>query len=197
MRFGTSFCGKFLLLLFLIVIVSILIDKNNYFKNKIQSKYKKIDQDEGYCLVKQAKKNLTLNLDPPKEFKPFKFYSESRIHKIFNDAYYSIMFQEIKLGGHYEPTVCKSRSKLAIIVSYRDREQNLNTFLLNIHPYLMSFRLNYTIFLVEQVKDEHFNKGMLYNAAYREIIQNKRFGYEFDCILLHDIDLLPTGKIKN
>ena len=42
----------------------------------------------------------------------------------------------LKLGGRYEPPYCLSRHQMAIIVPFRDREKNLELFLLNMHPFL-------------------------------------------------------------
>ncbi len=60
------------------------------------------------------------------------------------------------------------------------------------HPFLQRQELGYTIFVVEQQNDQLFNKGILMNAAFKEI--NKNFLNEFDCILFHDVDLIPSGR---
>jgi hypothetical protein len=60
------------------------------------------------------------------------------------------------------------------------------------HPFLQRQELGYTIFVVEQQNDQLFNKGILMNAAFKEI--NRNFLNEFDCILFHDVDLIPSGR---
>lgn len=54
-------------------------------------------------------------------------------------------------GGRYEPSECRSRHKLAIIVRYRDRAKHLAVFLRYMHPFLQRQQLNYTIFVIEQI----------------------------------------------
>lgn len=54
-------------------------------------------------------------------------------------------------GGQQAPLDCQARYKIAIIVPYRDRQSNLCTFLLNMHPILTKQQLDYTIFIVEQL----------------------------------------------
>jgi hypothetical protein len=59
------------------------------------------------------------------------------------------------------------------------------------HPYLQRQEIAYTIFVIEQINDQLFNKGILMNSAFKEIF-NKGKNY-FDCVLFHDVDLLPKG----
>ena len=42
----------------------------------------------------------------------------------------------LRLGGEWRPPHCVSRHQVAIIVPFRDRESNLELFLLNMHPFL-------------------------------------------------------------
>lgn len=42
--------------------------------------------------------------------------------------------------------------------------------------------------------DDAFNKGILMNAAFQQIFENK-IANTFDCLFFHDIDLVPIGKI--
>jgi hypothetical protein len=42
----------------------------------------------------------------------------------------------LKLGGRWRPPYCISRHKVAIIVPYRDRLNNLELFLRHMHPFL-------------------------------------------------------------
>ena len=59
-------------------------------------------------------------------------------------------FQIILAGGRYEPTECRARNKVAIVVPYRNRANHLNVFLHHIHPFLQRQQLAYTIFVIEQ-----------------------------------------------
>ena len=56
----------------------------------------------------------------------------------------------LKIGGKYEPSVCRPRHKIAIIVPYRKRHDHLAIFLRYMHPFLQRQQLHYTIFVVEQ-----------------------------------------------
>ena len=56
-----------------------------------------------------------------------------------------------EFSGHSSPKHCKARQKVAVLVPYRDREDHLKIFFLNMHPFLQKQLLDYTIFVVEQV----------------------------------------------
>ncbi|XP_060852312.1 beta-1,4-galactosyltransferase 4-like [Rhopalosiphum padi] len=92
-------------------------------------------------------------------------------------------------GGHQMPLDCEARYKIAILVPYKNRMDNLCTFLLNIHPFLTKQKLDYTIFVIEQFNDGKFNRGKLLNIGYTEALKLNNF----DCFFLHDVDLLPTN----
>ena len=59
------------------------------------------------------------------------------------------IFPYLAPGGRFQPTECTSRHRVAIIVPYRDREDHLRTFLLNIHKFLQPQQLDYAIYLGE------------------------------------------------
>lgn len=63
--------------------------------------------------------------------------------------------------GRYQPSECRARHLVAIVVPYRDRFEHLNIFLRNIHPFLQKQQLDYTIFIVEQAGNfwNHFPSG--------------------------------------
>ena len=65
--------------------------------------------------------------------------------KLVKDLSYTV-----KTGGKYEPTECRTRYNLAIVVPFRDREAHLMAFLANFHPFPQRQQLAYTIFIVEQ-----------------------------------------------
>ena len=56
----------------------------------------------------------------------------------------------VKEGGRYEPTECRARYNVAIVVPYRDRKAHLIAFLANLYPFLQRQQLAYTIFIIEQ-----------------------------------------------
>ncbi|XP_039276787.1 beta-1,4-galactosyltransferase 6 isoform X2 [Nilaparvata lugens] len=91
-------------------------------------------------------------------------------------------------GGFWQPRSCRARTRVALIVPYRNRLTHLTIFLRNMHPFLQSQQIGYGIFVVEQTADSQpFNKAMIMNAAFVEV--NKTG--QFSCYIFHDIDLLP------
>lgn len=58
---------------------------------------------------------------------------------------------ELTPGGHWKPTWCIPRQRIAIIVPYRDRPFHLNAFIRVIHPFMQRQLHYYTIFVIEQV----------------------------------------------
>ena len=90
-------------------------------------------------------------------------------------------------------TKCIPMERIAILVPYRDREDNLNSFLAYMHFYLQKQEKAYKIFVIEQSNENKvFNKGRLYNMGFKYIIENEK-EWEFNCIILHDVDLLPVN----
>ncbi|KAJ8306817.1 hypothetical protein KUTeg_014901, partial [Tegillarca granosa] len=83
------------------------------------------------------------------------------IDKIFPVDRTSPSFQELEkefpflqIGGRYKPPDCIARHRVAIIVPYRNREENLKVFLKNLHPFLQSQQLDYGVVVLtkEQYK---------------------------------------------
>nr|XP_049706718.1 beta-1,4-N-acetylgalactosaminyltransferase bre-4-like [Helicoverpa armigera] len=97
---------------------------------------------------------------------------------------------DVMLGGYYAPAHCRSTYRVAVIVPYRDRKDNLAIFLRHLHPLLKKQLLEYRIFVVEQHGTEKFNKGSLYNIAF---LETQRFG-SWDCLVFHDVDLIPEHE---
>jgi hypothetical protein len=110
--------------------------------------------------------------------------------------------KRLSLGGRYEPEECIARHRVAIVVPYKNRLNNLNYFLNHMHPFLQKQQLAYQIVVVEQHNENLFNKGVLMNAGFLELIgsyENKELlanktnysAMPFDCVVFHDVDLLP------
>ena len=91
-------------------------------------------------------------------------------------------------GGASHPEECQSRQKVAIIVPYRDRAKHLEIFLHHMHPILQRQLLDYRILVVEQSKEEDFNRAALMNIGYAEAL---KIDEGFDCFVFHDVDLVP------
>ncbi|CAI2734801.1 unnamed protein product [Schistosoma spindalis] len=92
-----------------------------------------------------------------------------------------------KYVGLWRPTVCDPTEKLAVIVPYRNRDIHLRMFLEHMHAFLRNQLLMYTIFIINQDGETHFNRALLLNVGF---IESKRVT-NFDCFIFHDVDLLP------
>ena len=94
----------------------------------------------------------------------------------------------VKYGGYWIPN-CTYATKVAILVPYRNRPEQLEVFLSHMHPILQRQTLNYRVFVVEQIGNESFNKGAIYNIGF-----NRSCSYgDFECFVFHDIDLLSEN----
>jgi hypothetical protein len=111
-------------------------------------------------------------------------------------------------SGRWRPALCQARHRVAIIIPYKNRLDNLNYFLTHMHPFLQRQELEYQVFVVEQANDQLFNKGILMNAGFLEIMQlvsnasnkinlsSENRDFPFDCVIFHDVDLLPEGNFS-
>jgi len=81
------------------------------------------------------------------------------------------------------------KEKLTVLITYRDREENLKVFIPYFHNFMNRCFLDipYEIVIIEQGNDKPFNKGILYNAGFLITSGNT------DYYALHDIDVLPIS----
>lgn len=147
------------------------------------------------CIYEKANGSENFELDrfPPQSF-----------GLLNENIEYNIRNPGIRNGGHWFPSDCQPTTRIAIIIPYRNREDNLKAFLYNMHPFLQQQNLNYSIYVVEQVNNQSFNKGILMNSGFSEIIDKRSSesmrmlgSYQYDCVVFHDVDLLPTGFSKS
>ena len=124
-------------------------------------------------------------LIPPGLQGPIQVLLNDEVPKTFHDI--EVRFPQLSDGGSFKPTHCKTRHKVAIIVPYRDREEHLRAFLVNIHAFLSKQNTEYTVFIVEQFGSETFNRAMLMNVGAAEALKRG----DFQCFVFHDVDLLP------
>jgi len=76
--------------------------------------------------------------------------------------------------------------RLGVIVPYRKRPKQLETFLESIGDYLNS--IDHRIIVVDQDDDEDFNRGKLLNIGF---IEAKAQGCDY--VVFHDVDMLPIN----
>ena len=116
-----------------------------------------------------------------------KFNSETDNLNLLNEN--KIYGTRVSLGGYWKPPDCLSRSKIAIIIPYRDRFVHLAILLRNLHLILQRQLIDYRIFVTEQFgnKSLPFNKGRIMNAAFLEAL---KIDQNFQCFIFHDVDLI-------
>lgn len=105
----------------------------------------------------------------------------------FSISNQSIYHPNVLLGGSHQPKTCLARHKIAIIVPYRDRQEILRHFLYHTHLFLQRQQLDYRIYLCEQAYDKVFNKGIVMNSCFKEILKLEP---STPCFIMHDVDLL-------
>lgn len=95
---------------------------------------------------------------------------------------------DIQLGGYFKPKDCIARDRVAIVIPCRDRDHQIPILLKNLHPFLMRQQIEYQIFIIIQTRGYWFNKGALLNVGFVEAMKVQ----QWDCFILHDIDLVPS-----
>lgn len=90
-------------------------------------------------------------------------------------------------GGRYMPPDCRSRWKVAIIIPFRHRENHLKYWLHYLHPILRRQRIDYGIYIINQLGEDTFNRAKLLNVGYTEALKDA----EYDCFIFSDVDLIP------
>ncbi|XP_014667720.1 PREDICTED: beta-1,4-N-acetylgalactosaminyltransferase bre-4-like [Priapulus caudatus] len=93
----------------------------------------------------------------------------------------------VQQGGRWKPEDCLSQHRVAIIIPYRDRDENLRVLLNHLHPFLQKQQLDYAIYVIEQTSGRPFNRAKLFNVGYSEVIRDA----SRSCLVFHDVDLLP------
>jgi hypothetical protein len=93
------------------------------------------------------------------------------------------------VGGEYSPKDCNPLLKVAVIVPYRNRSQQLDLFLNFMHNFLQKQHLFYRIFIVNQADVLPFNRAKMMNYGAKVAMD---MGYP--CLILHDVDLLPLNS---
>nr|XP_025709190.1 beta-1,4-galactosyltransferase 5 isoform X1 [Callorhinus ursinus] len=105
------------------------------------------------------------------------------IHEIFSKD------PAIKLGGHWKPSDCVPRWKVAILIPFRNRHEHLPVLLRHLIPMLQRQRLRFAFYVVEQVGTQPFNRAMLFNVGFQEAMKD----LDWDCLIFHDVDHIPES----
>lgn len=104
-----------------------------------------------------------------------------------------INYNHIEAGGHFRPNGCLAKQRIAIVVPYRDRPDQLEKFSLYIHQFLPSQLIDYSVFVIEQTKEKQFNRAKLFNVGVAEILKIRN---DTCCFIFHDVDLLPLNQMN-
>lgn len=110
--------------------------------------------------------NVSVELHPPKTFDV----------RTLSTAQYATQWQPSKTCS-----ILRNET-VAIMIPYRDREENLQRLLYNLVPTLQRQSVvNYKIFVVEQQAPGPFNKGRLNNMGFQHVMNT----YKPSCVIFH------------
>jgi xylosylprotein 4-beta-galactosyltransferase len=84
--------------------------------------------------------------------------------------------------------ISNSKHKLAIVVPFRDRFDELLLFVPHISKYLAKKSIDFKIYIVNQVDKYRFNRASLINVGFLFSAS------ECDYMAMHDVDLLPLNE---
>lgn len=77
--------------------------------------------------------------------------------------------------------------KLAVIVPFRDRFEELMEFVPHLHQFLKNASINHRILIINQADKLRFNRAALINIGYKMSV------IDCDYLAMHDVDLLPVN----
>ncbi|XP_013141978.1 PREDICTED: beta-1,4-galactosyltransferase 7 [Papilio polytes] len=95
--------------------------------------------------------------------------------------------QALQKSIQYEISSQKHTKKLALIVPFRDRFEELLEFVPHMYRFLNKQRIPFEIFVIQQKDNNRFNRASLINVGFLYTRDN------FDYIAMHDVDLLPLN----
>ncbi|XP_052770058.1 beta-1,4-galactosyltransferase 4-like [Mya arenaria] len=98
-------------------------------------------------------------------------------------------YQSVQPGGIWSPESCTPAAKVAVIITYRNRESHLKVILKVLHTLLQNQQLHYGIYVVEMAMPTKFNIGILMNVGFLKAKSEENY----DCYIFHDVDLVPLN----
>ncbi|XP_053547661.1 beta-1,4-galactosyltransferase 5 [Bombina bombina] len=104
------------------------------------------------------------------------------IHQVFAK-------DSIQLGGHWKPSDCVPRWKVAILIPFRNRHEHLPVLFKHLIPMLQRQRLQFAFYVIEQTGNQPFNRAMLFNVGFVEAMKD----LDWDCLIFHDVDHIPEN----
>ncbi|XP_069088875.1 beta-1,4-galactosyltransferase 2 isoform X1 [Pleurodeles waltl] len=94
---------------------------------------------------------------------------------------------DVRDGGKYTPSDCKTKQKVAIILPFRHRDHHLKYWLHYLHPILRRQKVDYGIYIINQLGEDSFNRAKLLNVGFLEALKE----VDYDCFIFSDVDLIP------
>lgn len=134
-------------------------------------------------------KNLFTNLKQNIKLKSNLFFFFFGL--ISSNFTFSILFPDLIQSTIQKTTISNlkySNHKLAVVVPYRDRFEELAHFVPHLSKFLQSKSINFKIFIINQVDNYRFNRASLINVGFLTSIT------ECDYMAMHDVDLLPLNE---
>ncbi|KPI93675.1 Beta-1,4-galactosyltransferase 7 [Papilio xuthus] len=96
--------------------------------------------------------------------------------------------QALQKSIHYEISSQRhTKKKLALIVPFRDRFEELLEFVPHMYAFLNKQQIPFHIFVIQQKDNNRFNRASLINVGF---LYTKD---KYDYIAMHDVDLLPLN----
>nr|CAD7445378.1 unnamed protein product [Timema bartmani]CAD7459691.1 unnamed protein product [Timema tahoe] len=123
------------------------------------------------------------------DFDLIKFLGKSKVYYV-DDCDCSKEKVSLKVEVREETRSTENSSpehKLAVLVPFRDRFEELMVFAPHIHNFLNGQNINHNIYVLNQVDNYRFNRASLINVGFR------LSRAECDYIAMHDVDLLPQN----
>lgn len=103
------------------------------------------------------------------------------------DSCHCSQHQHSLSSGVQHKSFSKDKHKVALLIPFRDRFEELVEFVPHIHNFLSSQHKNHHIFIINQVDNLRFNRASLLNVGFLES------GVDCDYVAMHDVDLLPVN----
>lgn len=88
-------------------------------------------------------------------------------------------------------TNVKNKHKLAIVVPFRDRFDELLVFVPHMSKFMAMQSIDFKIYIINQIDEYRFNRASLINVGFLASMT------ECDYMAMHDVDLLPLNPKLN
>ncbi|XP_069834042.1 beta-1,4-galactosyltransferase 1-like isoform X4 [Dendropsophus ebraccatus] len=161
------------------------IHSANQMKKGAQYLFSKLSNDVNNMYMYETQKLPYCDL--PNDLGPYSI----KIHDSFdNTSALAFQYANFALGGHNKPDNCTALQKIAIVIPFRNREQHLQIWLYNMHPFLQRQQADYGIYVVEQYGNSKFNRAKLMNIGYKEAVKE----YNYSCFIFSDVDIIPMDQ---